>query len=142
MRLCRLIYCSKASREVLYLDLKSIMEQSVKNNTKDGITGILCFGNSMFLQMLEGDRTRISKTYNRIVSDPRHRETEMIDFSDIEERIFCDWSMKVVQLGEYAPEVIKNVITKYSPIGTFDPTMLSPQQCLKFFEELGKQNPN
>ena len=140
MRLCRLIYCSKASREILYLDLKSIMEQSIANNTRDSITGILCYGNSMFLQMLEGDRQNISSTYNRIISDPRHCETQIIDFSYVEERVFSSWSMKVVQLGEYAPEVIKKVITKYSSSSTFDPDKMSPQQCLKFFDELNAYN--
>jgi len=116
------------------------MEKSIANNTRDGITGFLCYGNLMFLQVLEGDRRKVSSTYNRIINDPRHCETEMIDFSHVEERIFCEWSMKVVQLGEYAPEVIKKVITKYSSTGNFDPDKMSPQQCLKFFDELNVHN--
>ncbi|MGK7876130.1 MAG: BLUF domain-containing protein [Xenococcaceae cyanobacterium] len=136
MSLCRLIYCSQAIPELTYADLKDIMEKSEKNNTPVGITGMLCYGNSMFLQILEGDRKHVSRTYSRIANDKRHFNTELIDFSEVESRIFGEWSMKVVQLGAYSPEKVRNINMKYSTSTALDPVSMNAKQCLNFMIEL------
>ena len=52
MNLYRLIYSSQASSELSPEDLKDISSVSEKNNLADGITGLLCYSNLMFLQIL------------------------------------------------------------------------------------------
>ena len=136
MSLCRLTYCSSAIPNLEYPDLKDIMEKSQKNNSSLGITGMLCYGNSMFLQILEGDRKRISNTYARIAKDQRHFDAEIIECSEIEHRLFAEWSMKVSQLGNYASEKIKKLNLKYSSSSTFSPIVMNSQQCLNFLIEL------
>ncbi|BAZ86377.1 BLUF domain-containing protein [Dolichospermum compactum] len=56
MSLYRLIYSSYGQSNLGYHDLKDIMEKSEKNNQFDGVAGLLCYGDSVFLQILEGDR--------------------------------------------------------------------------------------
>ncbi|MEE3717982.1 BLUF domain-containing protein [Tumidithrix elongata RA019] len=134
MALHRLIYVSQAATGLGYPDLVNILEKSERNNLAVGITGMLCFGDSMFLQVLEGNRRVVSQTYNRIIGDKRHTNAELIDFSEIEQRAFGSWSMKVVELGTL-PEV-RNIILKYSSTDKFSPISINPQQSLRFLVDI------
>lgn len=136
MRLHRLLYLSSAIDGLTYPDLRDIMAKSEVNNTRDGITGILCFGNGLFLQALEGDRQKVSQTYARILKDPRHHSAEIIEFKEIDERAFTNWSMRLVQLGEMDSDTIRLLRLRYSPAATFQPTSMNAQQCFSFLQEI------
>ncbi len=137
MHLCRLIYSSKARPDLGFTDLRNIMEKSEKNNPGDGLTGMLCFGNSMFLQVLEGDRGAVSRAYNRILTDPRHSDAEIIECSEVSERLFSDWSMKAVQLsGTQLTDKVKLTTQRYSSAPQFSPTAMTAKQCLLLMCEL------
>ena len=56
MALYRLIYVSQAVAGLEYPDFIQILQKSEFNNKQVGITGMLVFGDSMFLQVLEGSR--------------------------------------------------------------------------------------
>ena len=134
MALYRLIYVSQSASGLEYPDLVDILEKSERNNKKVGITGMLSFGDSMFLQVLEGSRRVVSQTYNRILIDKRHVNAELIDFSEIDYRDFGVWSMKVVQLGNHAE--VRSIILKYSSSETFSPISMTGRQSLNFLREL------
>ena len=134
MTLYRLIYVSQAISGLEYPDLVEILDKSERNNRKVGITGMLGFGDSMFLQVLEGSRRLVSQTYNRILLDKRHVNAELIDFSEIEYRDFGVWSMKVVQLGNQVE--VRALVLKYSSSDTFSPISMTGKQSLKFLREL------
>lgn len=143
MSLYRLIYSSCGKPNLGYHDLKDIMEKSEKNNQLEGITGLLCYGDSIFLQILEGDscgalrdRTVISKTYHRISLDTRHHTPELIECVPIESRIFGVWSMKAVNLSELNSQQVKNLILKYSASATLQPHTMTSEQCLNFMKAL------
>jgi len=95
---------------------------------------MLSFGDSMFLQVLEGSRRTVSQTYNRILLDKRHVNAELIDFSEIEHRDFGVWSMKVVQIDNHSG--VRDLILKYSNSSTFSPISMSGKQSLNFLREL------
>ena len=134
MAIYRLIYVSQAVAGLEYPDFVDIMTKSERNNKQVGITGILSFGDSMFLQVLEGSRRVVSQTYNRILLDKRHVNAELIDFSEIEYRNFGAWSMKVVQIGKQAE--VRDIILKYSSSQTFSPISMTGKQSLNFLLEL------
>jgi len=134
MALYRLIYVSQAASSLDYSDLVDILQKSEQNNKAVGITGMLSFGDSMFLQVLEGSRRTVSQTYNRILLDKRHHNAELIDFSEIEHRDFGVWSMKVVQIDNQAG--VRDLILKYSNSSTFSPISMSGSQSLNFLREL------
>ena len=46
-----------------------------------------------FLQVIEGADQQISDLLGRISSDPRHSDVSMIYESDIDNRVFPQWSM-------------------------------------------------
>lgn len=110
------------------------MNKSELNNRQAGITGMLSFGDSMFLQVLEGSRRVVSQTYNRILLDKRHTNAELIEFSEIEHRDFTIWSMKAVQLDNQP--AIREIILKYSASSTFSPVSMTGKQSLSFLREL------
>jgi hypothetical protein len=95
---------------------------------------MLVFGDSMFLQVLEGSRGTISQTYNRILLDKRHVNAELIDFSEIEHRNFTVWSMKLIELNNQ-PEA-RDIILKYSNSQTFSPISMTGKQSLNFLREI------
>lgn len=136
MSLYRLIYSSTGVSGLTYQDLLSIMEKSQVNNPKASLTGMLCFGNSKFLQILEGSRLAISQLYHRIANDPRHTDPEIIEMLEIPSRHFGEWSMRVVQLGDFQPGKIKALVMTYSTSSEFDPDQMTPSQCLAFMQEL------
>ena len=138
MNLCRLIYSSYASPNTGYEDLKDIMEKSEQNNRRDGVTGVLCYGDSMFLQILEGNRKIISKTYHRIATDKRHHTPTLIECVSAESRLFQNWSMQAVKLVDLNAEEVRQLILQYSDTTTFQPDLMTAQQCLKFIYKLSE----
>jgi len=137
MNLYRLIYSSQTSTELSPEDLKDISDVSQKNNQIDGITGILCYSNLMFLQILEGEHQQVSKTYHRIVQDKRHHTPILIKCVPIKNRLFEIWSMQTIDLTELADSQINTLILKYSGSPKFKPNEMSPEQCLNFMQEVG-----
>jgi hypothetical protein len=136
MGLYRMIYFSRAVPGLGYQDLRDIMAKSEVNNGHVGLTGLLCFGNSVFLQILEGSRPAISHTYHRILQDPRHHSAEIIAFEPVLHREFVQWSMKLVQIDQDSPEKMRRLYLKYSGEMNFAPETMNPAQCLQFMIDI------
>lgn len=136
MGLHRLIYLSYAHPGLGYGDLRQIMDKSEANNGQAGVTGMLCFGNNIFLQILEGNRKVVNQTYHRIAKDDRHHSPEIIDFRAIEARNFREWAMKLVQLDDSASKEVKGLVFKFSDSQTFAPENMTGDQCFQFMKEL------
>ena len=94
-RVHRLIYLSRAANihSNSLATFRSILEQSQVNNMKAGITGFLAFDRLQFIQILEGTRSTVWRTFQTIQTDPRHQEIDLIEFVGAENRFFLDWSM-------------------------------------------------
>ena len=58
--------------------------------------GLLVFVDSVFLQILEGEREVVTALMKKIDSDPRHKGVKIISDSDISARTFAAWSMAYV----------------------------------------------
>lgn len=68
----RLTYVSTAHKAVSSIDLQDILEAAIRNNERDGVTGMLLYNGANFMQVLEGPEEAINTVYNRICSDKRH----------------------------------------------------------------------
>ena len=136
MNLYRLVYSSQANSELRPEDLKDISVVSEKNNLADGITGLLCYSNLMFLQILEGEHEQINKTYHRIVGDKRHHTPILIECVPTQNRLFEVWSMQTISLSDLADSQINTLILKYSGSPKFKPNGMNPGQCLNFMKEV------
>ena len=84
--LVRLLYASRAAAPLTAAVMDSILAQSRKNNAPHGITGMLCFSEEIFLQVLEGGRDEVCELFNTIVRDPRNGGARILSYEEIAER--------------------------------------------------------
>ena len=130
--LVRLLYASRAVPAIDHEELVTILRQSKSHNPTVGVTGVLCFSGGIFLQVLEGGRSAVNRLYNRIASDPRHTDVEVLLYEEIGERRFASWSMGQVNMSRLDP----SLLLKYSATATLDPYAVSGRVSLALFEEL------
>jgi Sensors of blue-light using FAD len=102
--LIRLIYVSKAVDPHTHALTDSILRKAHAWNTQNDITGVLCEGQGVFLQALEGERGTVTRLYARIFADPRHKDLELIHCESITERRYGEWSMARVSLSDVDPQ--------------------------------------
>jgi hypothetical protein len=102
--LIRLIYMSKSVGPQTAAVTDSILRKAHSSNAQDDITGVLCEGQGMYLQVLEGERGRVTRLYSRIFADPRHTGLELLHCESITERRYRGWSMARVSLSDVDPK--------------------------------------
>jgi hypothetical protein len=130
--LVRLLYASRAATTVDADALGAILKQSKANNPGLGVTGVLCFSSGIFLQVLEGGRSTVSRLYNHIAADPRHTDVVLLQYLDISERRFAGWAMGQVNLSRLNPALL----LKYSETATLDPYAVSGAVSMALFDDL------
>lgn len=130
--LIRLLYASRANDNNRAAMTDSIMQQSKLHNPDRGITGILCYGGDIFMQVLEGGRTEVNELYGHIVRDMRHRDVVILRYEEITERRFSGWTMGQVNLDKINPAIL----LKYSARPTLDPYSVSGDVSMALLEEL------
>jgi len=101
----RLLYVSRAVGPQTTAVTDSILSVALNANRKRGITGALCQGQGLCLQVLEGERSVISRLYNHIAHDRRHQDVELLVLEEITQRRYADWAMAHVTLSEDDPMI-------------------------------------
>jgi Sensors of blue-light using FAD len=129
--LVRLLYASRADAVTPEM-IDSILAQSRAHNPGLGITGILCHGGDVFMQVIEGGRDTVNALYNAIVRDGRHHDVMVLHYEEITERRFSGWTMGQVNLSRINP----SIVLKYSDRPTLDPFSVSGRASLAMLEEL------
>ena len=130
--LVRLIYASTASELVNHEMIEKILEVSRKNNPVNGVTGVLCYGDNIFVQALEGGREQINNLYGRLQQDPRHTKLILLDYSEIEARQYSGWTMSKIRLDR----INLSLLLKYSATPTLNPYVVSGSTTVALLEEL------
>lgn len=98
MDLISLTYTSLARLDLQNSDLEDIHRSARELNALDGITGLLVFNGTHFLQVIEGAHDAIDDLLERLRRDPRHTGLEVRDERGIASRSFPDWSMELVRV--------------------------------------------
>ena len=88
-----IVYLSSASKLFTEDELKEIVDISVKNNTRLGITGMMLYNEGNFIQVLEGEEEIVKNRYSIIERDSRHFGMLVITDGHVENRTFPSWSM-------------------------------------------------
>ncbi len=68
--------------------LLNIVRTSQKRNEFSVITSVLLFDKTHCVQILEGDKPAVHETFQRIGTDDRHKDIEIIEWRDINRRDF------------------------------------------------------
>lgn len=130
--LVRLLYASRAASPVGEAELNAILKQSREHNPAEGLTGLLCFSDGIFIQVLEGGREAVNARYKHIVADARHRDVVLLSYEEIAERHFAGWTMGSVNLHRLNPALV----LKYCSTAKLDPYAMSGKALMALFHEL------
>lgn len=86
-------YISTPIRPMSTEDLMQILNSARLNNIQLGVSGMLLFTGSEFIQILEGEEKVIEELLTTIKHDPRHRDFRIIEKKKITVREYADWTM-------------------------------------------------
>ena len=129
--LVRLLYVSQSVGPITTTVTTSILEKSSANNKKLDITGVLCQGSGLWMQVLEGERAQVNILYARIMADRHHKNVQLLSIEEIESRRFGQWSMALVYLSKDDP-----MVQMAHP--EFDPYSATAKDAMSLLEELIK----
>jgi hypothetical protein len=130
--LVRLLYASRAAKPQTAKIIAAILAECQKNNPQRGITGVLCYSDDIYLQVLEGGRDAVCETFNAIVGDARHETVRLLSFEEISERRFGGWSMGQVNIGK----INSTLLLKYASKAELNPFTVSGKVSMALLEEL------
>ena len=88
-----LIYVSSAVMLLSNAQLRELLTSCVRNNQRDGITGMLLYKDGNFMQSLEGEEAVVHATQARIRHDTRHHAVVTLAQGPQAARVFPDWTM-------------------------------------------------
>jgi len=129
--LVRLLYVSQPVGPVTTTVTTSILEKSNINNKRENITGVLCQGLGLWMQVLEGERHQVNVLYSRIMANRLHHNVELLSMEEITQRRFGQWSMALVHLSKDDP-----MVKMAHP--EFDPYSASSNDAMSLLGELIK----
>ena len=129
--LIRLLYISRAVGAITTTMTGSILASARVHNRVAGITGVLCQGQGLFIQILEGERSTVNRLYATLIKDKRHQDVELVAIEEIQTRRFPEWSMAHVVISENDP-----IVQLKHP--EFDPFEASAKQLESLIDDLLK----
>jgi Sensors of blue-light using FAD len=132
--LVRCLYASRAAKPQEDAVLDAILKQSRKNNAKYGITGMLCFANGVFVQVIEGGRAEVSRLLNAIIRDDRNIDVEVLSFEEITERRFGNWNMGQINIAAINPALL----LKYSEKPELNPFACNAHVTMALLGEIAE----
>lgn len=99
MQLKSLTYTSLARLDLGGEDIADIHRTARQANALNGVTGLLIFNGTHFLQIIEGPESAIDELVGRLRLDQRHHQLEIRDERKVAGRQFPGWSMEFVRVA-------------------------------------------
>jgi hypothetical protein len=96
MAVRRIVYFSRSLTGPSDAEISDLLKISRRNNSRDGVTGLLLHLQGVYAQVLEGQTEKIDATLSRIQADPRHTQFTILTDETVENPVFTDWSMAFV----------------------------------------------
>lgn len=98
--LYHLLYVSLPNTPLGSEQILNILHHSRKFNQENDITGMLLYKDMAFIQLLEGEKQKLSELYQKISSDTRHCRVRQLAFKPTGDRLFADWTMGFHHFGQ------------------------------------------
>jgi hypothetical protein len=105
-------YVSSSRKGMALKEIEEMVEKAAKYNSDNGITGIMLFKGGIFLQLLEGEASKINTLFeSKIKKDDRH--SNIIEIFNIEarERMFEEWSMAFHEVSELDIKMVNEMLS-------------------------------
>ncbi|WP_127904257.1 BLUF domain-containing protein [Solirhodobacter olei] len=93
-------------------DVLAILSESQARNRRLGVTGLLLYDGTYFMQTIEGPPDETGEVFVKIIEDKRHHDVVPFGISSIDARAFPDWQMKLI-----GPNATRRILPD---IGNFD----------------------
>ena len=142
-QLLRMVYISTSTTPMtdhdagVPIEIGRILMQSRKNNPKLEVGGVLYHSNDYFFQCLEGEQDVVNDLYQKIATDPRHKDVQTLSVKRIHRRRFADWSMKYVASEDRINRLVKGFgLDGFNPY-QFDEYMI--EEVLNAFTQVNDQ---
>jgi Sensors of blue-light using FAD len=110
-----IIYVSVADPELEADEIQSIVSHSQRRNAADGVTGIMLYNGSNFLQLIEGEAAVIDACYARIQRDARHSGVATLRDGSIGVREFPHWAMRYSLIDQPLEQTLDAVCAAGAP---------------------------
>ena len=107
-----------------------ILAKSRINNRRDGLVGVLYFGDGCFFQCLEGSETAVDALYARLSSDNRHTDIKLLSRKPVTALSYSDWAMKFVPIENEMKLLLKEGGYKSFDPYQFDDQMINQTMAL------------
>nr|WP_315251554.1 EAL domain-containing protein [uncultured Duganella sp.] len=88
-----LLYVSEAVSPLTRPQLDQLLNRTRSNNGAAGITGCLLYEDERFMQILEGERSQVLETFERIRASQLHTGVRVVIQGPARRRVFTHWSM-------------------------------------------------
>lgn len=108
-----------------------ILAKSRVNNRKNGLVGVLYFGDGVFFQCIEGEDEAVNRLLTKLSQDTRHKDLKILSKKNIEQLSFIDWAMKFAPLDEKISAFLKE-----NGFQTFDPYLFTNELVETFLAKL------
>jgi hypothetical protein len=95
----QLLYTSVAAPDFRPEMLTNILDAAHRYNGRDGITGLLCYLQGGFLQVLEGPPQAVEVTFEKVARDSRHMAVTRLLDREVAARAFPGWRMGFRELA-------------------------------------------
>lgn len=86
-------YKSKSNPGNTIIDIESLFYETRQNNNKQEIKGVLIYRDTLFFQILEGERVIVNSIYQSIKQDYRHGSIKELFNSEIDTYSFADFGI-------------------------------------------------
>jgi hypothetical protein len=108
----QIFYVSSSRKGIALKEVEEMVEKASKFNSDNGITGIMLFKSGIFLQLLEGEASKINVLFeSKIKKDDRH--SNIIEMFNIptEQRMFEKWSMAFHEVSELDIKMVNEMLS-------------------------------
>jgi len=92
-----IVYLSVSVRPMTSATLEELLLECRRLNTESGVTGVLLYGDGMFLQYFEGEPVAMSATWARIRASRQHTRIVQMLGEPIARRECPDWVMALAR---------------------------------------------
>lgn len=130
--LTTLIYRSQLNTSCELLSLTALIEKAKHSNVKLGVTGILLFNGTEFLQILEGAEETVDTLFKTIRDDRRHHSVVELMRDYGPRRRFENVGMLLFDLRVDMPKSILTSVLSYSKIERY---LASEDRVFKFIQQ-------
>lgn len=86
-------------------EIRKMLEAAKSFNIENNITGCLLYHNNTFIQLLEGEESKVRSLYGKIKKDPRHHQLSVLHVEENIDPLFSKFSTVYNNLDDISDQI-------------------------------------